>query len=364
MTAPKPPSATAPRGAAPADRPSRIRGVCVARLGASGAGRARHRMATARTEARAGWRALLTQAGLALALVSTVPLAQALTPAELFAKVAPSVWRVRTYDKEGLPLGLGSAVVVAPETLVTNCHVLRKAERFVLLHDNLSLPGTLELWDAARDVCQVKARGLNAPAVALGETRGLMVGQNVYALGSPAGLELTLSAGLVSSLRRDDDQRLMMIQTSAPISPGSSGGGLFDDQARLIGLTTMTLASASAQNLNFALPSDWIRELPQRHRAAREQASAPADAVASAAAGRVPFRSEKREAAFQRYLNDPPPKAFAIADKTHFGWAVGKKPKNLSLPTDPQERALQFCAKSAGKPCIIYAVDNEVVYRP
>lgn len=314
--------------------------------------------------------ALLTQAGLLLALsAAAVPPVLALTPAELFAKVAPSVWRVRTYDKEGLPLGLGSAVVVAPETLVTNCHVLRKAERFVLLHDNLSLPGTLELWDAARDVCQVKARGLNAPAVALGETRGLLVGQNVYALGSPAGLELTLSAGLVSSLRRDDDQRLMMIQTSAPISPGSSGGGLFDDQARLIGLTTMTLASASAQNLNFALPVDWIRELPQRHRAAREQAAGPAEAAgpappATPTASRVPFSSEKREAAFQRYLNDPPPKAFAIADKTHFGWAVGKKPRNVALPSDPQKRALQSCAKAAGKPCILYAVDNDVVLKP
>lgn len=310
---------------------------------------------------------LLAQAGLLLALAAGVLPALAMTPAELFSKVAPSVWRVRTYDKEGLPLGLGSAVVVAPETLVTNCHVLRKAERFVLLHDNLSLPGTLELWDAARDVCQVKARGLNAPAVALGDTRGLLVGQSVYALGSPAGLELTLSAGLVSSLRRDDDQRLVMIQTSAPISPGSSGGGLFDDQARLIGLTTMTLASASAQNLNFALPVDWIRDLPARHRAAREQAAAPAEAASAAPAtpgSRVPFRSEKREAAFQRYLNDPPPKAFAISDNTHFGWAVGKKPKNLSLPTDPQARALQFCAKAAGKPCVIYAVDNEVVYRP
>lgn len=313
--------------------------------------------------------ALLAQAGLLLALAAAVPPVLALTPAELFAKVAPSVWRVRTYDKEGLPLGLGSAVVVAPETLVTNCHVLRKAERFVLLHDNLSLPGTLELWDAARDVCQVKARGLNAPAVALGETRGLVVGQNVYALGSPAGLELTLSAGLVSSLRRDDDQRLVMIQTSAPISPGSSGGGLFDDHARLIGLTTMTLASTSAQNLNFALPVDWIRELPQRHRAAREQAAGPVEAAASAppatpAASRVPFASEKREAAFQRYLNDPPPKAFAIADKTHFGWAVGKKPKDVALPSDPQQRALRFCAKAAGKPCVIYAVDNEVVLKP
>ena len=94
--------------------------------------------------------------------------------------------------------------------------------------------------------------------------------------------------------------------------------------------------------------------VPSQHRA---ELSAPA-------AGRVPFASEKREAAFQRYLNDPPPKAFAIADKIHFGWAVGKKPKDVALPSDPQQRALQFCAKAAGKPCVIYAVDNEVVLKP
>ena len=183
-------------------------------------------------------------AGLVVALLSMAASAHALTPAEVFEKVSPSVWRIRTYDKEGLALGQGSAVVVGPETLVTNCHVLRKADRFVVGRDNTSSAGRLELWDTERDVCQVRARNLNAPAVELGDVAGLVVGQNVYALGSPLGLELTLSAGLVSALRGDDERRIVMIQTTAPISPGSSGGGLFDDRGRLIGLTTVALRMA------------------------------------------------------------------------------------------------------------------------
>ncbi|HEY9063795.1 MAG TPA: S1C family serine protease [Burkholderiaceae bacterium] len=216
------------------------------------------------------------------------PDAHALTPAEVFAKVAPSVWRVRTYDKEGLPLSMGSAVVVGPERLVTNCHVLRKASRFVVARDKQTVPGTLEMWDTARDLCQVKASiGTDVPAVVLADTAKLAVGQNVYALGSPEGLELTLSAGLLSSLRKDSADRLTMIQTSAPISPGSSGGGLFDDQGHLIGLTTMIAAARNAQNLNFALPAGWITELPQRHAEARQAAagaSQPARTAASDAA--------------------------------------------------------------------------------
>jgi S1-C subfamily serine protease len=223
-----------------------------------------------------------------LALVFAAQEACALTPAEVFAKVSPSVWRVRTYDKEGLPLAMGSAVVVGPERLVTNCHVLRRASRFVVARDKQTVPGTLELWDTARDLCQIKAAiGADVPAVVLADSAKLAVGQNVYALGSPEGLELTLSAGLLSSLRRDSADRLTMIQTSAPISPGSSGGGLFDEQGRLVGLTTMISAARNAQNLNFALPAGWITELPQRHAEARQaatSASQPARTAASDAA--------------------------------------------------------------------------------
>ncbi len=207
------------------------------------------------------------------ALVALPGAAHALSPAEVFQKVSPSVWRIRTYDREGVPLAQGSAVVIAPETLVTNCHVLGKADRFVVVREKVSYAGKLELWDPERDVCQVKAAGLGAPAVRLGDASAVFVGQNVFALGNPLGLELTLSAGLVSSLRRDAAQRIVAIQISAPISHGSSGGGLFDEQARLIGVTSSGMQDG--QNLNFALPVNWITELPQRH--ATREAALPVD---------------------------------------------------------------------------------------
>lgn len=83
------------------------------------------------------------------------------------------------------------------------------------------------------------------------------MGEKVYAIGAPEGLELTISGGLISGLRDFDKDRV--IQTSAAISPGSSGGGLFDAEARLVGITTFYLKEG--QTLNFALPADLILEL-------------------------------------------------------------------------------------------------------
>ena len=84
----------------------------------------------------------------------------------------------------------------------------------------------------------------------------LQVGEAAYTLGSPVGLELTLSNGIVSG-RRDEEQR-HYVQTTAPISPGSSGGGLFDARGNLIGITTLALVGRERlnQSLNFAIPAD------------------------------------------------------------------------------------------------------------
>ena len=219
----------------------------------------------------------LVRTALLLACAALAPAARALTPAEFFAKVAPSVWLVQTYDKSGGWIAQGSAVVVAPDTLITNCHVLSKAKSFDVIHDNMAYVGHLDMWDAARDICQIKAAHLNAPAVALADTSQLVVGQPVYALGNPKGLELTLSNGLLSALRRDDMRRLTQIQTNAPISHGSSGGGLFDADGRLIGITTFNVDEG--QNLNFALPVDFIRELPGRHLAVQQGRPMPVSPV-------------------------------------------------------------------------------------
>jgi hypothetical protein len=112
----------------------------------------------------------------------------------------------------------------------------------------------LEKADVDHDLCLLSVPGLKAPPAQRGESLHLQIGQAVYAIGSPEGLELTISEGLVSSIR--EHEKFRAIQTSAAISPGSSGGGLFDDTGHLIGITTFSMKDG--QNLNFAVPVEWI----------------------------------------------------------------------------------------------------------
>lgn len=332
--------------------------------------------------------------------------AAALQPAEVYAKVAPSVWRVQTYDVDGLPIGIGSGVVIAPDTLVTNCHVLAKAKRVAVKREKISIDAKLEMWDPQRDVCQIKAPNLGAPVVALGEVGKLKVGQNVYAVGNPKGLDLTMSAGLLSSIRRNTKDQVILLQTSAAISGGSSGGGLFDDEGVLIGLTTLGSVSADAQNLNFAVPVDWVRELPQRHAklvaksgavAAASSASpavsaSPASAVAGAEtvkqvmmsgcigasklpappwptdaavvdASRLPYATDKMRESYKTFLTCPLPRAFAISEGGKWWYSWSTKPIDASLPADPTERALRACERTNSGKCFLYAIDNRVVYQ-
>ncbi|WP_191623397.1 S1C family serine protease [Pandoraea fibrosis] len=156
---------------------------------------------------------------------------------------------------------------------------------------NTSHRTALELVDPARDLCQLRVDEMTAPPVARAPMNTLRVGQKVYTLGSPSGQELSLADGIISSLHLDTDERISLIQTSAPVSPGSSGGGLFDTEGRLIGLTTAVLEDARHlnQNLNYAIPANFIDELPSRSRAAiaaRETADSHAAAAKQVAQAR------------------------------------------------------------------------------
>ncbi len=221
---------------------------------------------------------------LGLTLLAGLAAAQApLPPEDLFERMSPSVWVVRTLDGNGRPLLQGSAVVIGPGRLITNCHVLRQARSLTVGRENVSYGATLEHPDPERDLCQLKVANFHAPAVAIGPADGLKVGARVFAIGAPRGLETTLSDGLLSGLRRNAQGQLDAIQITVPISGGSSGGGLFDAQGRLIGITTFGVRDS--QNLNFALPASWIAEVPERAQAAlaARQAAPAATAVAAAA---------------------------------------------------------------------------------
>jgi len=186
----------------------------------------------------------------------------ALDAAELFDKVAPSIWVVTTNDASGKPMSSGSSVVVAAETLVTNCHVLKDAGRVSVRRGATELAAQQAEADPEHDLCLLRVSGIRAPKVLLAPEDSLRPGMRVYAVGAPRRLEQTISDGLLSALRRDASGGLAMVQTSAPISPGSSGGGLFDAHGRLIGITTSALKDS--QNLNFAMPARWVEALSRR----------------------------------------------------------------------------------------------------
>jgi S1-C subfamily serine protease len=236
---------------------------------------------------------------LALAALSSAPYfallpgaALALAPDQVFEKVSPSVWAIRGLDSTERPMSYGSGVVIGPGKVITNCHVLAKAKAIQVRRENVSYEGKLEHADAERDLCLISVAGFSAPAVEMGSIDNLKVGQRAYAIGNPQRFALTLSEGLISGLR-GEDPRVPPIQTTAPISPGSSGGGLFDADAKLVGITTLIFVGRErlAQSINFALPADWIKEVPERAAAALAKRKEKA-AVASAPGSKAPASSD------------------------------------------------------------------------
>ena len=179
-----------------------------------------------------------------------------LTAEEVFAAASHSVVTVLAFDRQHAAKGLGSGVVIAPERVVTNCHVLAGAAAAGVVFQDLGMQASVVDSMINHDLCLLAVPGLPATPIRRGASIDLRVGQRVYALGAPHGLELTFSEGMISSLRRKGKHPL--IQTSAPISQGSSGGALLSRDGRLIGITT--LQHKTGQNLNFAVPADWIAQ--------------------------------------------------------------------------------------------------------
>jgi tetratricopeptide (TPR) repeat protein len=200
---------------------------------------------------------------LLLALVVPARLAFAAPAEVVFERAGQSVVVIERLDAEGHRKGYGSGVVTAPGQLVTSCHVLSGAAAVRARTGEGRLDASLTYPDPERDLCLLSVPDLAAPPVQSADVGALKVGQRVYAIGTPKGLERTISEGLISSLR--PRARSFVIQTSAPMSPGSSGGGLFDDEGRLVGIATYQYARG--QNLNFAVPASWIAEIRDRARA-------------------------------------------------------------------------------------------------
>jgi S1-C subfamily serine protease len=166
-----------------------------------------------------------------------------------------SVVSIVMSDKKGHPIAQGSGFLISKDGhVVTNYHVIRNGSSAVIkLPDGafFAVDGVLAS-DKNRDVAIIKAHGNDFRALTLGDSDRLQVGEEVVAIGSPLSLESTVSNGIVSGVRTDEKEGGKFVQITVPISPGSSGGPLFNMAGKVVGITTSGLIGG--ENLNFAVP--------------------------------------------------------------------------------------------------------------
>jgi S1-C subfamily serine protease len=209
--------------------------------------------------------------------------ADELTTIQIFERASPSVvfittvQHVRDYWSRNVmrvPQGSGSGFIWDERGhVVTNYHVIQGAqEALITLADQRNYPAELVGASPEHDlaVLRIEVPADTPPPLPVGTSADLRVGQNVYAIGNPFGLDHTLTTGVISALNRtiDDDRGGVienLIQTDAAINPGNSGGPLIDSAGRLIGINTMIYSPSGAYaGIGFAVPVDTVNRVVPR----------------------------------------------------------------------------------------------------
>ena len=199
--------------------------------------------------------------------------AHAQTAQEIAKTVFGSTVLLVMEDANGQPLSLGSGFFVRNGEIASNLHVVEEASRgyakLLWQAEKYDIQGVTAV-DAERDLVVLKMSAAHTQALPLGNSDTLQVGESVYAVGNPQGLEGTFSEGIVSGIRRVGSDKLLQI--TAPISPGSSGGPVLNGKGEVIGVSVATFRSG--QNLNFAIPSNYLKALQAKAGPAKPLAQA------------------------------------------------------------------------------------------
>jgi hypothetical protein len=165
-------------------------------------------------------------------------------------------------DSTGKETALGSGFLVSPDgKVVTNYHVVSGAHSAIVKLSNGALfpaAGVLA-FDVDQDLAIIKVDGKNLPFLSLADVSKLQVGDHVVAIGSPLGLEGTVSDGIISAVREEEHTK--WIQTTAPVSHGNSGGPLLNMDGNVVGVITWGVSLQVGQNLNFAIPSGEVKAI-------------------------------------------------------------------------------------------------------
>jgi len=208
------------------------------------------------------------QGGTALP-AGTVPASSSsakLTSDQIFARLSPGVVKVHVSQRDGE--GNGSGFFIHRDGLIaTNYHVIEEAVSLTI-EDHVGRVYEVTdvvAIDPAGDLALLEVDVRPEAVLPLADSRLPVIGSQVYAIGSPLGLKNTISPGLISGHRELDQLDFSLLQTSTPISPGSSGGPLISEQGTVIGITTLVLSGKNAQNLNFAVPVSRLRRLMVRN---------------------------------------------------------------------------------------------------
>ena len=189
---------------------------------------------------------------------------QILTYTQVYEKNQQSIVTVHAMDRTGM--GQGTGIVLTEDGyIITNAHVIQDAElAVVVLNNNLeydaSLVGCSEEEDLA--VLKIQAEGL-VPAE-FGDSTLLRVGDEVSALGTPLGYRMTMTPGIISAINRQlevEGSTMYLLQTSAAINSGNSGGALLNDRGQVVGVTTVKIISddGSTEALGFAIPTERVK---------------------------------------------------------------------------------------------------------
>jgi S1-C subfamily serine protease len=203
---------------------------------------------------------LLRLLSVSIGLTAFAPAALSQTGSDVARKAFPSVVMIVMEDANGQPNTIGSGFFVSENVVASNFHVIEGSSRgFVKIigdKTKYDIDGVVGL-DEVHDLVLLEIKDSSAPSLSLGESKILAIGEEIYAVGNPQGLEGTFSQGIISSIRQLEGGSL--VQITAPISPGSSGGPVLNTKAEVVGVTVATYKGG--QNLNFAIPSQYLRDL-------------------------------------------------------------------------------------------------------
>ncbi len=192
-----------------------------------------------------------------LILLPAVSLADA---GKIFKENSKAVVVVTAYDEKGNAIGKGSGFIVRRDgAVVTNYHVIGMARDIKIKAGNkvLDVEGLI-FTDEINDLVLLKAKAKNMPVVKLGVIGKANIGEHVYVIGYPSGLESTISVGLLSGIRKIDEKREILKMT-APVSPGSSGSPVFNRNGEVIGVVTSSPISET-RNSSFAISVKLIKD--------------------------------------------------------------------------------------------------------